>query len=125
MGMTDLFGFNPKDFNDEEIIDRITELSRRIVWASRAGQNAMASQLRMQQLQLEAEQRERMAQPRLQRMMASSPVCVETDPDLAQAAKREIDLANELASPKKTPRSNPFTITRERIKPTKTPTRDD
>lgn len=123
--MLDLFGFNPKDFSDEQLSERVVELGRRIVWANRMGQSVIAGQLRSQQIVCEQEQRERASAPRFQRMMAAPSVMVETDPDLAMENRMELEAKAESEAPKKGPRAKPFAITRERVKPTSRPTSDD
>jgi hypothetical protein len=123
--MFDLFGFTPKDFSDEELVERVAELGRRIVWANRMGQTVIAAQLRSQQFICEQEQRDRNAQPRIQRMLTSPSVVVETDPDLALEGRLELEAKAEQEAPKKGPRAKPFAVTRERVKPTSRPTSDD
>jgi hypothetical protein len=123
--MFGLFGFEAKNFTDDELSDRVTELSRRILWATRMGHYDMAQQFRNQKLMCEQEQRDRIFAPRFQNMIQSSPVVVETDPDLAKAARLEQEAKAERDAPKKGPRAKPFTITKERIRPSISPTSDD
>ena len=123
--MNDLFGFSPKNFSDEQLMDRVSELTRRIVWANRMGQAHIAGQLRSQQLMCEQEQRDRVFAPRVQRMLTASPVTVETDPDLARENRIEVEAKAEREAPKKGPRAKPFAVTRDRVKPTSRPTSDD
>jgi hypothetical protein len=119
-----MFGFDIKKLSDEELADRIIELGKRMTWAYRMGQSAMAGQLQALKLQGEQEQRERMAAPRFQQMLQPSNI-IETDPDLALAAKAERDAKAEQDAPKKGPRAKPMTITKERIKPTMRPSTDN
>lgn len=123
--MFGLFGFDPKSLTDDELLERVTELGRRITFAIRMGQYDMAHQLRQNKAICEAEQRERLFAPRFNRMLQTPPVTVETDPDLAAAARRERDAKAERDTPKKGPARKPFAITKERIKPTNRPTADD
>ena len=123
--MFDLFGFNPKSFTDDELMERVAELGKRIVWASRMGQFDMAHQLRSQKTMCEMEQRERMLASRFVRMTQTPSVVVESDPDLAREARLEREAKAERESPKKGPRQKPFAITKERVKPTSRPTSDE
>jgi hypothetical protein len=123
--MFGLFGFDPKKYSDDELLERVMELARRIAWAARMGQYDMASQLQGVKQICENEQRERMFAPRFQRMLSTPSVVVETDPDLAREAKQEREAKAEREAPKKGPRTKPFAITRDRIKPSTRPTSDD
>jgi hypothetical protein len=123
--MFGLFGFDPKKFTDDELLERVNELGRRMVWAARMGQFEMAAQLQGVKLICEQEQRERAIGPRFQRMMQGPAVVVETDPDLARAARQERDAKAERDAPKKGPRAKPFAITKERLKPSTRPSSDD
>jgi hypothetical protein len=123
--MFGLFGFNAKSLTDDELLDRVSELGRRVVWATRMGQYDMAHQLHGLKLMCEQEQRERLIAPRFQHMLQTTPVVVETDPDLAKSARMEREAKAERDAPKKGPRAKPFAITKERMKPSSRPTSDD
>ncbi len=124
--MFNLFGFNPQEFSDEELADRITDLAKRMVWFARMGQTSVAGQLQAQRNMCEQEQRERIAQGRAKILLQMEGVVVETDPDLAQEAKAKRDAkAEEDAAATKKPRQSPFIITKERLIPTRRPTSDE
>lgn len=123
--MHGLFGFDPKNLSDDELLDRVVELNRRIAWSAKFGSGEMLAALQSQRQAIEFEQRERLLAPYMAARLASPSVVVETDPDLAQEAKaaREAEAAKN--SPKNKPRPKPFSISRDRIKPTARPASEE
>ena len=81
--MFDIPGFDPKIFSDTELFDKQLELTRRSFLASRFGKVEMVNQLQYMIQAIEIERRERMFNESIGKWMrSSSPVAVETDPDL-------------------------------------------
>lgn len=114
------FGFNPNELSDEALMDRITELTRRIVWASRNSSGDLVWPLQQQKLLCEAIQRERRMMPMLNARLNSPSIVVETDPDLAAAHKAAQEVEEAKLNPL-TPRPKPFGGSRERIKASMAP----
>lgn len=121
--MMEMFGFNPNALSDEELMDRITELTRRIVWASRNSSGDLVWPLQQQKLHCEAIQRERRMAPMLNARLTSPAIVVESDPDLAAAQKTELEVEAAKLNPL-TPRPKPFGGSRERIKASMAPLPD-
>jgi hypothetical protein len=123
--MHDLFGFNPQSLSDDELMERITLLSSRIMWAARFGSGDILHALRTQQMAITTEQRERAMRPLLATRAAMPTVLVESDPDLAAEGRKEIEAEIVRNTPKGPARPRPFSITRDRIKPTNRPIAPD
>lgn len=123
--MHGLFGFDPTSLSDEELLERVTELNRRIMYAAKFMSGDIIYALQQQRAACEFEQRERMIAPGLRSRADRPPVVVETDPDLAAAYKAEVEAEAARNAPKSHPRQKPFSpMSRERIRPTNRPNGD-
>jgi hypothetical protein len=120
--MHGLFGFDPHNLSDDELMERITELNRRITWMSRYGSVEIIAALQDQRQYIEFERRERMIKPALTARANGPSVVVESDPDLAQEARQALEEEIVKNTPKKS-NPKPFSISRDRIKPTARPTK--
>lgn len=118
-------GFDPHSMSDDELADRSMELSRRIAWASRFGGSEMLGTYLMFRNAIQAAQRERMLRPALEARAAMPAIMVETDPDLAIENKLAQEEETAKNTPKAPPRARPYSITRDRIKPTAKPVSPD
>lgn len=101
--MSEFFGFDPKKYSDEELLERAGEINRRVSWAYRMGNQAIVQQLQGQRALIEMEQRERLFRNSVgTRMVNLPPVVIETDPDLAAAhkAERDAEMARTNPQPK-------------------------
>ncbi len=124
--MSEFIGFDPKKYSDEELLERAVEVSRRLLWAYRMGNNTIVQQLQAQKSAIEIEQRERSFQNVIgNRMLSMSPLVFESDPDLAelQRAEREKEITQNAPKPRNRPR--PIAQPANRIRPTSQPTKDD
>ncbi len=117
--MYDIFGFNPKSFSEDELADRLTELNKRITWASRVGYYDAAQQFLQQKLLLEQEQRERLMAPRWAAIQPG--VIVESDPELAAQHRQRLEAEEAIKSPPKPKPRQKFT----REQRTSRPSSDD
>lgn len=119
-----MFGFDPKTLSDDELLDRITDLGRRVMYAAKFTRGDIVYQLQQQKLMCEAEQRERAFSHVMDARRASVGVVVESDPDLAAAAAAAKEAETIKNAPKTTTRRpKPFNIT-ERMRPTARPSTD-
>lgn len=83
--MLDGLGFDPKTLTDDELYERHLELTGKKVLAARFGRGTVVEQLTRMLNALEHERRERMFNERIGAyIQASSPVVIETDPDLRE-----------------------------------------
>lgn len=125
--MSDFSGFDPKTYSDEELLNRVAELSQKMMWAYRMGNSSIVDQLRAQQVSIQMEQRERAFQNGIGNRMVGTPsVVIETDPDLAAAhrAEREAEAAKQTVPTRQRPKTMAITR-REKLRPTSQPTKDD
>lgn len=118
--MQGLFGFDPNNLSDDELMDRVTELNRRINWMGRFTSGAAVGPLQDQKMQCEQVQRERAFLTRMAGRIHQPSVVVESDPDLAAAHRAEREAAQAAMSPNKPHRPKPFQA-QARIKPTSQP----
>ncbi len=85
--------FDPKTLSDDELFDKQIELTRRQILAFRMGKVEVANQVKMFIQVIETERRERMFVEIIgNRILKSSPVSIETDPDLK--IRDEIEITN-------------------------------
>jgi hypothetical protein len=118
--MQGLFGFDPNTLSDEQLMDRVTELNRRISWSAKFTSGASVGPLQDQKMQCEQVQRERAFLGRMGNRISSPSVVVESDPDLAAAQRAEREAAIAALTPTKPHRPKPFQP-QARIKPTAHP----
>ena len=115
--------FDVSPLSDDALLDRIAELSRRIVWASKFSGGGTVPLLQNQKFQCENALRERRMAGYVAARVAAPSIVIETDPDLA--AQHRLDAEAEAIRLKPpTNRPKPFGAAREkieRIKPTATP----
>jgi len=89
--MFDVPGFNPSAMSDEELLNRQSELSRRLGWASRFSQSGdMSSQLYAMISAIEMERRDRILKVMFQERSKMFPDIIESEPDLAQEHKKKV-----------------------------------
>ena len=79
--MTEVFVFDAKCLNDEQLFTQQVELSRRRIQAARIGQIDAANQIEILIQAIEYERRERMFLDRV-KQLPTSPILIETDPDM-------------------------------------------
>jgi hypothetical protein len=89
--MFDVPGFSPSTMSDEELLNRQTELNRRLAWASRFSGSDMSSQLLAMITAIELERRERILKVIFEQRQKMFPDIIETEPDLAAEHKRKIN----------------------------------
>jgi hypothetical protein len=124
--MSDFLGFEPKNYTDDELMDRAVEISRRINWAHRMGSQDILSQLQGQKIAIEMEMRERAYRNMIGTRMLNTPsVVVETDPDLAAQHRLDQEIAASKANPAPRSRPKPMAVRKERVRPTNQPTNDE
>jgi len=87
-------GITPSEYGDEEVYKKMGELAKRINIAYAQGNAEMVSQLQMLYENLQLDMQERMF---LKQEQKSSPICVETDPDMVK-----LNQSLEPTKPKKT-----------------------
>src|ERR1700757_4505028 len=106
-----MFFLDLKSLSDEELLTKLMELSKKLVWASRFSGYEVVGQLQDSIRYIENERRERI-------LMANAPkssIITETDPDLAEENKQSETIEqNKIAQKNKIP-------ARERLRPTTKP----
>jgi hypothetical protein len=110
--MTEIFGFDPKTFTDDELAKKSQELMKKISWASRYSTN-MVGALQTLYILIDNERRERMMMENWKAMENYLGKTIETDPD-------QKDNTQEIQKVRKTIRK-PFKPTMNPVIPTTTP----
>jgi hypothetical protein len=83
--------FDPKTWSDNELFDKQLALTEKKIIAARFGKVDAVNQLQMMILAIEQERRERIFQEYIgSKVLASSPVVIETEIDLIEAPVEEV-----------------------------------
>ena len=113
--MSDILGFDPKTFSDEEIQEKYTEILKRLNWVSRfSGNPQMGDQLLMMLQALKAEQAERTFNMIWKMRQSMTPEVIETDPDLKDKRNGEESKKSNPRDEHRTPfkKQRSFSITK-------------
>lgn len=116
-----MFGFDPLSLTEEALMERISEINRKIVFASKFTSGGSVAALQSQRIQCENALREKRMAPMMAARKSSAGIVVESDPELAaqHKAAKEAEAAKLKQSPNKPFNGVPRDL--ERIRPTATP----
>jgi hypothetical protein len=92
---------NPSQMSDDELLDALDVLGKRINWVSQNGNPVLLEQLNHLKSLCLQEQRSRLGAGRVEQMKQSSPIVVESDPELARLQRREEEQKADDAKPKR------------------------
>lgn len=88
--MADPFGFDPAKLSDDDLLQRQTELHRRIVWAGRFSSGETVEQLKALLAAVEFERQERFVAAQIALRQTLFPAVIETEPDLHDEPVKEV-----------------------------------
>lgn len=95
-------GFDPKTLTNEDLFEKQLDLTRRSLTAARFGKVEMVNQIQIMIQAIEMERHERMFNERIgSYILSSSPIVLETDPDLRE--KQLVTEESEQAAAHPTP----------------------
>lgn len=87
--MFEFTGFDPAQMSDDELLQKTTELHAKLVWAGRFGSGSMIGGLQQLLQVVENERAQRVYRAFARDHEAAQHDVIETDPDLAAAAKQQ------------------------------------
>lgn len=111
-------GFDPKKLTTDQLYEQHSDLTRRLIIASRFGKGEAIQQLQNMLSSLELEQKERIYNDRIgNNIKGSSSIVIETDPDLQKLQNDEDKKEQEIKKPPRVQLKRPIR-TLKPIKPT-------